>query len=1402
MNVINFNKVDIGEPKEKFIQKSDTVPEFWQFLNGLYRDDIITELIQNELDAHSEHTKIDFHEYGFTCSGNGDKIDSDGWKRLSFLKGAGDEAPQKKCLTGVKNHGIKTYFTVGDKITIRSGSLRTVQTLYRYGTTQPPSPGAYPSPVNDPTAPAEGCMIEVVYRTIKLVPPVGEHFEFDPPTAADIEQLFTDACQDIQDRFIGALAPGRREKYTLELTHYRLGTITFHFKCSPPRKTHHTKKNQRLVIYRRECSVTQHCSSDMILNKIIEDCHRFVLPKRAESNIDIQEFYAVGDGEFCTEISWRTTGRRPYKTSGRKRYPIAYSSGIQHAMTQMGLHTSAPYVSDLERHRPSENNSHNAYIDQCCRKKLVELLRDYFLPAFGPSSLELLYDSETADTAPLREMINLLLEYRAVPLYQPLKGRRKTKTAGKLGIKLGPLLPKKGRQSKVLLPSFTWGTKKIETALINVCPMGESIIHPDIPSNILCAWADDSDDALSQNEKFAFFDEINALQRWVSHDYEAIPWDDQAQWQSEIGDWQRVRCYLDILNTALDNESMYFDPSDYDCLKKNVMLPAKEGPPRPIGELYSGSDLPVSLKLKDIPPFIHDKLSGHAIFDRKKWKIPQFTLSDFIDQLESSQLADIGKNSLWLWLIQHSCEVPSTLWSRLSKLSIWKDKEGGFRQLSELCQPESKAVSKILSRVLLFPDDKIHQIEAVSRGDGKVLIRNQPSVAEISLFLHAQTEDLPKDTVLSKSDIARFRTFEQRLSTLAKDDTVSQRLPKSNVTPIALNKTGQLKPVSALVQDNSANAQLSLNAEVVIDRRAAPALQALNGWAANLKATSGQVLAALKESPDNTGALESRLRAYVQACRKENRDIITGISSLRCIPIDGELYAPEQLVLSQYTRHNFFGEWKKALPSKAMNSATQELYRCVGVLANVPAIDSTRGFFEWLSKQIFSVIHKHLNHIIRLIDHEHGPTAWYRDYPNLPFIPVKTRGRVELVSQAQLTIQKEKVFIPDFEALESIISESSIYADFKLVIVSIKEFKTPIKEAIQAMGGRCLKESAGNPIEMKPIGDVAVDKELSKILSILTSPKMERELKKRLAGFDIPMKVIRTNWAGRLRNLNEVYVADSLHATYKLYRHRPSCDIPHVIMEQDAKVWLARNGKDCRMLFYEAIADQVFDHPNKSHPVVLKEAVERDFKEETREDAFNDDSDEKESKKRKTHPKSGGGDNKPDPKHPIRDSGKTDEGQDHSSKKNATSARSKSKSEKKQIKILKEKQYALNCQACLTGSPPNKLAPQGSYAYQPENRKLLIEAHHPHPVHDGGARHAGNILILCHYHHGKLGNLLSRKSIITALRENCRPHKLTFSDNGSSIEIEGKIIDIPLSTIDPLTSLFFTQQHYELWLEA
>lgn len=50
--------------------------------------------------------------------------------RLSFIRGAGKSVPGKRLRMGVKNHGLKTCFTIGNEIVIDSDGTLSKQTLY------------------------------------------------------------------------------------------------------------------------------------------------------------------------------------------------------------------------------------------------------------------------------------------------------------------------------------------------------------------------------------------------------------------------------------------------------------------------------------------------------------------------------------------------------------------------------------------------------------------------------------------------------------------------------------------------------------------------------------------------------------------------------------------------------------------------------------------------------------------------------------------------------------------------------------------------------------------------------------------------------------------------------------------------------------------------------------------------------------------------------------------------------------------------------------------------------------------------------------------------------------------------------------------------------------------------
>ena len=89
-------------------------------------------------------------------------------------------------------------------------------------------------------------------------------------------------------------------------------------------------------------------------------------------------------------------------------------------------------------------------------------------------------------------------------------------------------------------------------------------------------------------------------------------------------------------------------------------------------------------------------------------------------------------------------------------------------------------------------------------------------------------------------------------------------------------------------------------------------------------------------------------------------------------------------------------------------------------------------------------------------------------------------------------------------------------------------------------------------------------------------------------------------------------------------------------------------------------------------------------------------------------------------------------------------------------------------------------------------------------VNAGGARHAGNILILCNYHHQYLGDRISRQDVIKALKETAINHVVVFKTflSGTTVEksIPGKIVTITIPLGIERIKCFFTEGHADYWL--
>ena len=142
-----------------------------EFVEGHDASDVLRELAQNEFDAQGTRMEILFGADSLRVRGNGVPVDAAGWKRLSVMFGQGQVAGSDQIIRpkingiGSKNFGLKSLFTFGPRIFIRSAGLQSVLD-YREGT---PS-----KPVPEPDSKRKrGVEIHVEYRTVaegNLVP--------------------------------------------------------------------------------------------------------------------------------------------------------------------------------------------------------------------------------------------------------------------------------------------------------------------------------------------------------------------------------------------------------------------------------------------------------------------------------------------------------------------------------------------------------------------------------------------------------------------------------------------------------------------------------------------------------------------------------------------------------------------------------------------------------------------------------------------------------------------------------------------------------------------------------------------------------------------------------------------------------------------------------------------------------------------------------------------------------------------------------------------------------------------------------------------------------------------------------------------------------------------------------
>ena len=1400
--------------RNQYVTEFDAIPGFWNFLLGLDPEDLISELVQNDLDQGATRTVISFEETCLVCEGNGEPVSRVGWQRLRKILGAGDEVPAKRSKFGVKNHGLKAAFTIGDEIRVMSDGQTIVQTLYARGRNEPPHPGASGQPTRDSDAPTEGCRIVVQYRDTDLEPNQGEAIKLDTVSASEIERLFKATCASIPEHFAGIVSPEITPRYEIVVRHWKLGDARFSFCCTRPRKI-----RKRMEVFQRRCTVSG--THFLLPDTLREHAARRLVPLQGVLKDRVADFFRRGK-RFFVEVSWPIDARgRPKAGTGRCRYPIGYPANSSGARTGHSSHFNGPFASDSERHAPARNETTNTELLKACEALLIDAIAHYAAPKWKADGLNLIVPSPDAENGSevVRSLLGALVKRDSLPVLNWRKAAElATRGMGKevqavvrhLGARK---LSNDASRYRFVVPALRWAEDTVEPLLSLLSPRSEVQLDPRVHVRIIRLLTDGKTPGF--DEKFVTFDAEDVIARVASQGN---------QWFGAIADPSLefsqsalVRAYLDLIKLKLDRKEL--DAAEEEGLLANLLLPDQDSQATAFSDLHSHASLPSSIPGLHLPPLLDARLAAHALFKRNKWRIPKYTMKAFLESGTLQFADEETRRKFWKWLSRNGRRISSRDRPKLAELAIWPDEVGNLCRISNLCEPRSGRVGTVLADFIRRPHAEVRRSRlATVGGKARTSIRRTPTEDEIGSWLFANLTRFEFGKQPDAATAEALDRFEGHVSILLEDRTVAPLLMAAEPELPALAQDGTIRLRTELVLPGRGNDRLALPDQFLLrDRRRATNLAKLSP-ALNAP-TAAMILDAFDADSGNLSALQPRLKEF-ESITDPDDDERRQLASKAIIPVDGRLQTPGELAFFG-NRGDFWGEWKFRIPTKGLSQDDQDRYRAAGVTSASPNQETSRAFFEWLAIQDRDLLRRHVSCILRHFLHKNGPALWAHVFTDTPCIPARSRDGLQLLSFKMA--RRRQVFLSD----AGDIGEAVMQRD-KAVLLAIdraQEVTEPISITLRELGVRSLREELKEPENVAGSGEtVAASEDVHDCFNRLESSRFRKTFRKRLDELGVDHGLVRRDWQDRLDGVREIRFGDGVEIRFR-FRGKPYLQNSDAGFDRGTGTFWLKRGLGPRGL-YESIAKQLIFKP-VARPIDLM-ALERAVELEVADPSFGrpggdqlgvgddvaaeteNDGQGQECEKNDALGEVVNGHspiepdperNKPNPGpisivpegQPVRigvQAGSTEPSE-------GDGIRPTPAIERTHIAELKHKQYASHCQMCLCESTPQGLAPAGSYIESEEVRQGVIEAHHADLVAAGGARHAGNIILLCKLHHRNYGGQLTRAGISAALREN--PKGMSVSYDEDSL-VNGRQIEVTISGTGEVAKLFFTEHHVQYWL--
>lgn len=331
--------------------------------------------------------------------------------------------------------------------------------------------------------------------------------------------------------------------------------------------------------------------------------------------------------------------------------------------------------------------------------------------------------------------------------------------------------------------------------------------------------------------------------------------------------------------------------------------------------------------------------------------------------------------------------------------------------------------------------------------------------------------------------------------------------------------------------------------------------------------------------------------------------------------------------------------------------------------------------------------------------------------------------------------------------------------------------------------------------------------------------------------------LVRRDWHDRLSRISAIRFADTVEARYRFRRRLYPLPADAGFDPGSGTFWI-KNGRDIGLSsLYEAIAAQLVFKPSARpvHCLALERALDLEIRDpsygrphSTASDAEDEDH-AADTEGLNAHAETGdegdGGDAdpgeavsghspfEPDPSRNMPNPGPISSSPTAASRRSWRSGggsgntRGNSETnpapelEQEHIEALKRSHYASHCQMCLCARTPQELAPPGSYIQWEEVRRRVVEAHHVDLKSAGGARHAGNLILLCKFHHDNYGRRLTRAAITEALQGETVDKAVRYGVEGEAVTaVEGRQIALMIADTGEVVEIFFTTQHADYWL--